>query len=100
MPTPEEIRTYRMIALAALETNPGGFTFIRRNLKDNQGGRCAIGLIGEALHVSPDFNYDTTVYYTVASLLDTPSQTIWYQNDQIHATYAQVAAALRRMWGL
>jgi hypothetical protein len=100
--TDEEIEFNRLIAVDALEMNPAGYQQIRSRMTDGGNGRCATGLIAEALHIPVSENeFSNDAYAELERQLGLPlqigSSTIFHPND-LGQSFRQIASHLRKTW--
>ena len=99
----ETVQLNRQLALNALELNQGAYKQIQGNLTNGQGGRCALGLMAEGVHMPPDVVGADKVYHYVENALGmTPAEVavIYRKNDNEHLSFRAIAKWLRERWGM
>jgi hypothetical protein len=102
MLTEAEITLNREIAILSLQVNIEGHKQVRSILTNMDDGYCAIGQIGEALHLSPKIENEITVYRGVAEKLGINEELVrriyrWNDNG---CSFKEIASRLSKMWNI
>jgi|SRR5271170_160964 len=98
----------RRLALYALRFNPGNYYQCQLHLDNGLGGRCAIGLICDALEIDTDESHyseeelknDEGPYGEVEKALGCKADMIWPLNDFHKMTFPDIADFLESFWNL
>lgn len=98
----------RELVLRHLRTNPGNFYQCHLHLDDGLGGRCAIGLICNALEIDTDQSHyseeeleaNLGPYGEVERSIGCDSDVIWILNDLRGMTFCEIADFLESYWDL
>jgi hypothetical protein len=94
-----ETRDYwRRMVIWVLETNPRGYRKITGKLTNGLDGRCALGVIGEELHIDPS-REGNALYSRIEELTGDVTNCISSPNDN-GKTFTEIAARLRTRWNI
>jgi hypothetical protein len=91
----------RAAAIYALRYNPKGFTQCQLVMNNGEGGRCALGVMADALGIDVQDSYSNLgddPYDELEELLNIDSMKIYRLNDTSHMTFAEIADELENNW--